>query len=478
MAQGIGWTSSKVILTDQDKTLEEVISEVLPDSRHCFCLWHVLSKIQEKLGHVIRQHERMSTMQQAESVSSLLDECILCKTTLTEFFDQYKKLLQEKSQGEANADFETRHKQPGLKSPSPFEKQMSTLYTHTIFKKFQVDVLGVVACHPKKGNDDGETGTFKVQDFEVNQEFIVVWNERTSDTSCAKSRENMRQVTLVDSRIQRYNDLCQRAFELGDEASLSQESYNIVFSVLENFLRTCETVNDENLNESEPCSLPNQSLNDLEVFIDSNNPSKSNGKNIMQEKRRSLHKYGGNDEKKVLRDNCVFNHANACLKNLYIANFMGQSSFGEPTVDYPFGSHSAIQPMGHIYSRILIPDGYYSSPQMIQGVGQLNTNTQGYANHLNMLVLGQLNTLASIEDGPYLSQPRLHGLGQMYFRPADTQNPFGVQDTMNDAVEEACQSGVSVIEEPGGSLRDKHAVECRNKYGVSLVFTNVRHIRH
>lgn len=48
----------------------------------------------------------------------------------------------------------------------------------------------------------------------------------------------------------------------------------------------------------------------------------------------------------------------------------------------------------------------------------------------------------------------------------------------NDAVEEACQSGVSVIAEPGGSIRDKDAVECCNKYGVSLVFTNVRHFRH
>ncbi|XP_024025437.1 uncharacterized protein LOC21398615 isoform X2 [Morus notabilis] len=47
-----------------------------------------------------------------------------------------------------------------------------------------------------------------------------------------------------------------------------------------------------------------------------------------------------------------------------------------------------------------------------------------------------------------------------------------------DAVEEACVSGVGVIAEPGGSIRDKDAVECCNKYGVSLLFTNVRHFRH
>ncbi|KAE7995924.1 hypothetical protein FH972_000681 [Carpinus fangiana] len=48
----------------------------------------------------------------------------------------------------------------------------------------------------------------------------------------------------------------------------------------------------------------------------------------------------------------------------------------------------------------------------------------------------------------------------------------------NDTVEEACESGVSVIAEPGGSIRDGDAVDCCNKYGVSLLFTNVRHFRH
>ncbi|KAL2931023.1 Bifunctional purine biosynthesis protein PurH [Bienertia sinuspersici] len=51
-------------------------------------------------------------------------------------------------------------------------------------------------------------------------------------------------------------------------------------------------------------------------------------------------------------------------------------------------------------------------------------------------------------------------------------------ETWNDAVEEACKSGISVIAEPGGSIRDKDAVECCTKYGVSLVFTEVRHFRH
>ncbi|KAL1552154.1 bifunctional purine biosynthesis protein PurH-like [Salvia divinorum] len=48
----------------------------------------------------------------------------------------------------------------------------------------------------------------------------------------------------------------------------------------------------------------------------------------------------------------------------------------------------------------------------------------------------------------------------------------------NDAVEEACKSGIGFIAEPGGSIRDADAIDCCNKYGVSLAFTNIRHFRH
>ncbi|KAG6507806.1 hypothetical protein ZIOFF_033159 [Zingiber officinale] len=47
-----------------------------------------------------------------------------------------------------------------------------------------------------------------------------------------------------------------------------------------------------------------------------------------------------------------------------------------------------------------------------------------------------------------------------------------------DAVEEACKNGIGVIAQPGGSKRDGDAVDCCNEYGVSLLFTSVRHFRH
>lgn len=341
----------KVILTDQDKFLKEIVAEVLLGSRHCFCLWHILNKIPEKLSHVRRQHANfmtkfnkcvhkswtneqfekrwwkmigrfnlhndnwlcsiyedrehwiptymtgnflagMSTMQRSETMNCLVDKYVQRKTSLKEFFEQYKVILRGKCEEEAKADFETLHKQPALKSPSPFGKQMIALYTNAVFKKFQSEVLGVVACHPKKESEDGPTKMFRVQDFENNQDFIVSWNEITSDTSCscrlfefngflcrhvlivlqisgvhnipsqyilkrwtkdAKNRHIVREVSgMVDSRVKRYNNLCQRAFELGDEGSLSQESYTFALNALEEALRKCESMSNLTQSVLEP----------------------------------------------------------------------------------------------------------------------------------------------------------------------------------------------------------------------------------
>ncbi|KAF5448937.1 hypothetical protein F2P56_029428 [Juglans regia] len=40
----------KAIITDQDRAMKNAIAIVFPESRHRFCLWHILKKVLEKLG--------------------------------------------------------------------------------------------------------------------------------------------------------------------------------------------------------------------------------------------------------------------------------------------------------------------------------------------------------------------------------------------------------------------------------------------
>ena len=47
-----------------------------------------------------------------------------------------------------------------------------------------------------------------------------------------------------------------------------------------------------------------------------------------------------------------------------------------------------------------------------------------------------------------------------------------------DGIEEAANVGVTAIIQPGGSIRDKDAIEACNRLGVAMVFTGIRHFRH
>lgn len=341
--KAVGGQPPNVIITEQDKIIKSIISEVLPSTRHFFCLWHIWGKVSENLGHVIKSHANfmakfekcvnrswteeefekrwqkivvryelkddecmqslhddhkmwvptfikdaflagMCTIQRAESVNSFFDKYVHKKTSAQEFVKQYEAFLQDRYEEEGKADSDTWTKQSMLKSPSPFEKSVSGLYTHAVFKKFQVEVLGAVACHPKEERQDESSVTFQVHDVEKDQEFTVTWNEMKSEVSCmcrlfeyrgylcrhalivlqicgisaipshyilkrwtkdARSRHLLvEEPEQLQSRVQRYNDLCQRAMKLSEEASMSQDSYGLAAHSLEQTFGNCVSMNN------------------------------------------------------------------------------------------------------------------------------------------------------------------------------------------------------------------------------------------
>ncbi|MGA9290549.1 MAG: bifunctional phosphoribosylaminoimidazolecarboxamide formyltransferase/IMP cyclohydrolase [Anaerobacillus sp.] len=49
---------------------------------------------------------------------------------------------------------------------------------------------------------------------------------------------------------------------------------------------------------------------------------------------------------------------------------------------------------------------------------------------------------------------------------------------MDDTVEAAGRAGISAIIQPGGSIRDEDSIKKANEYGITMVFTGVRHFKH
>lgn len=339
--KAVGGQSPRVIITDHEKFLKEAVADVFPDARNCFSLWHILRRIPENLGCIINQNEKfmakfskciyqswtdeqfekkwgkmvdrfelgenkwlhslyedrekwvptymkdtflagMSTTERSGSVTSLFDKYIFPETTFKEFIELYKGFLKDAYDMEVNADFET-HKQRDLSFLSPFEKQMSSVYTEAVFKKFVVEVLGVGSCHLQKESENEAAIIFRVDDFEAHQNFIVVWNEVDYKISClchsfeyrgflcrhamlvlqmsgvseipshyilkrwtkdAKVKQTVSETPKrLNFRMQRFNDLCKLAARLGEEGSLSQEAYDIACQALDEVLKQCIDIN-------------------------------------------------------------------------------------------------------------------------------------------------------------------------------------------------------------------------------------------
>ncbi|KAL8458551.1 hypothetical protein ACS0TY_036177 [Phlomoides rotata] len=341
----MGGRSPKVLLTDQNEPIKAAIPLVFSDTRHFIHLWHVLERIPKRLDYLSIWHDTfngklnkciykswneeqfekrwwklierfslqedewiralhedrklwvpafmndvsfagLSAASRSESLNSFFDRYITGETSLRDFIGKYKSVLEDRYEEEAKANFDAWHETPELKSPSPFEKQMLLVFGHEIFKKFQVEVLGAAACHLKKENEVGSNVIYGVKDFENNRDFVVQWNESTSDIYCscrsfqykgylcrhaivvlqmsgvfsipfkyilqrwtnaATSRIPLgEKLDEVQAKIRRYNDLCRRAIILGEEGSLSQESYNNAVGAINEALKQCTNQPSEN----------------------------------------------------------------------------------------------------------------------------------------------------------------------------------------------------------------------------------------
>lgn len=115
----------------------------------------------------------LSTAVRSESVSSSFDKYIHADSTFKEFIEQYKVFSTDSFDMETIADFETRQKKPALRSSSPFENQLSTIYTDAIFRKFRLEILGMMSCHLRKETEDRVNVTFVADDFEEQKKLIV-----------------------------------------------------------------------------------------------------------------------------------------------------------------------------------------------------------------------------------------------------------------------------------------------------------------
>ncbi|XP_076914600.1 protein FAR1-RELATED SEQUENCE 4-like [Bidens hawaiensis] len=380
----MGNRAPNVILTDQSNSIEAAIAAVFPETRHFYNLWSVLGKVSRQLDYLNPWHDTfmakfnkcihrswteeefdrrwvklvnkfnlnedalfqslyqdrklwaptfvknvslagLYTSSRSESPNSFIDKYIHLETSMRELLEQYKVMMEDLYEEQAKSNFDAWHDTPELKSPSPFEKQVLFVYTHEIFKKFQVEILGASACHVKIDKQEGDSIRCIVKEFESGQEYMVEWDGTQLDICCscrsfefkgylcrhavvvlqmsgvfnipskyvlqrwtnaATSRYPISEkLENVQMKTRRLNDLCRRAIILGEEGSISVESYKIALGAIKDALARCSNVNNSAPNvvsKERGSNLDvNMGINRAEPGIEKSN---SNGTAVLKEK--------------------------------------------------------------------------------------------------------------------------------------------------------------------------------------------------
>ncbi|KAF5454297.1 hypothetical protein F2P56_023973 [Juglans regia] len=219
----MGGEAPKAIITDQDRAIKNAIALIFPNSRHRFCLWHILKKVSEKLGshgayktglkshllkcvydsQTIEEFEKcwevlittynlqdnawlqslyaermywvpvflkeifwagMSITQRSESMNAFFDGYVHARTNLKEFVNQFDNILRKKIENENEADFHSFNVTIPVISVSPLEKIFQDIYTNSKFREVQKEVVGMLGCLPTLHSQDGVIATYHVED--------------------------------------------------------------------------------------------------------------------------------------------------------------------------------------------------------------------------------------------------------------------------------------------------------------------------
>ncbi|XP_050212818.2 protein FAR-RED IMPAIRED RESPONSE 1-like [Mercurialis annua] len=218
------------ILTDQCESIKAAVREVMPNTIHRYCIWHILHKLPQKFKnlanfhnaitefkdiiyhsltidlfkmnwnnfvakHQLENHEwmldlysqreswvpvylnhhfwaGMASTQRSEGMHAFFDGYIHSTSTLKQFVEQYEIAISDKIQKEFTSDFDSKNRTLSCISDFEWEKQFQLVYTNEMFTEVQAEIKRSWYCHvippddDQAGADEDEVGIEKLNILE------------------------------------------------------------------------------------------------------------------------------------------------------------------------------------------------------------------------------------------------------------------------------------------------------------------------
>ncbi|BBH06962.1 Protein kinase superfamily protein [Prunus dulcis] len=211
----------KTIITDQDAAMAIAISIAFPTTFHRLCIWHITSKFSVKLPRdAYKEYWRefqkaiwdtdnkdefdakwnivvtkagltdhpwlssmfdlreswvpayarqffaagMSSSQRAEGSHGFFKQYISRRNSLMDFIIRFERALSHQREKELVADHVDAFEVAQCLLPMPMNKQMATLYTRTMFQKFEQELIQSTACFLELKTEDASKVVFNVSE--------------------------------------------------------------------------------------------------------------------------------------------------------------------------------------------------------------------------------------------------------------------------------------------------------------------------
>ncbi|KAI3872278.1 hypothetical protein MKX03_021400 [Papaver bracteatum] len=234
------------ILTDQDQAMTSAIATVFPNSRHCFCSWHMKKKFGEKLSHVFYKKSKfkktvkavtrftyttqdfesqweamlkefglmenvwlhdlfeirekwipaysrgtffagMNSTQRSDSIIPFFDHSVNFRTCLREFVESCDQALERIYIGERDEDYDSIHVKRIFASQVLLVKHASKIYTKNMFIKVHEQFNASSRYRSEAIEADADEETYRVyslNDEVPTEQFRVKINKVTQKGVC------------------------------------------------------------------------------------------------------------------------------------------------------------------------------------------------------------------------------------------------------------------------------------------------------